>query len=763
MPGHTIGRIGSRIGTNAARRLVRSGRTSAHIERACLERCDIGKLVILIDNDPGNFNVVGEHTVVRAWHEDVFDLAQCAARCLRNAHVCHVATTGRSEQVIGGIEPERVDIGVFVIVREFARSPHAAIADQTRANQIDLIACNDARKCRAAFQHAGDHRPRAAVSAGVLLVEASIVNHIPGGDVDLLEARIALESFVEEVGVRHIQATTVEIEQAREAGKPVAEVAHLDAIGTIAYAAIFASFTEVGLDVLDLDDRYRKCARCREPRQLRTVFGNQMVCRSGIVVETHGKRVVVAIVLPPSVRVLEFSTVVPVVGMNARSVMRILAEVGVRERLRGAVAVLAGVFVDVPETDLLAIKGGNLGKTRALQNHVGVQGEGHQAQAASEHTGERGITRAHVPSGKVELFKNGAAFEHRLERGHVRNIPVGNALHFFEARCIVERTVEACHVAGVQVGAVEAYEVLGRALEPLCHGVRSNRAVGGISLEELSRAPNVVRLDLPRHVRRNVSGMRCCIAHQTDADHASLLGEVRIGHGGGIFLRIGPPDVRVVFERATTVGRIPGVGGNERRRRGGIALHQIDGVTDGGREANRVGILDPYAIGSAHERCIIDACIVGIGDPQTVVGAEDVGNEIGLARATLGNGQHIIERDGAVCTHVPLRQIDSGDLQGIACTQVVEHLREVVHLAHIPVSCTRVRAGARDRFDARECDTIAEGAFHRNGSDRSVATRVPVAQTFDVGELGHTLERIGEGLQLSGAPCCEIVERFHSG
>ena len=114
-----------------------------------------------------------------------------------------------------------------------------------------------------------------------------------------------------------------------------------------------------------------------------------------------------------------------------------------------------------------------------------------------------------------------------------------------------------------------------------------------------------------------------------------------------------------------------------------------------------------------------------------------------------------------MCTHVPLRQIDSGDLQGITCAQVVEHLREVVHLAHIPVSCTRVRAGARDRLDARECDTIAEGAFHRNGSDRSVATRVPVAQTFDVGELGHTLERIGEGLQLSGAPCCEIVERFH--
>ena len=103
------------------------------------------------------------------------------------------------------------------------------------------------------------------------------------------------------------------------------------------------------------------------------------------------------------------------------------------------------------------------------------------------------------------------------------------------------------------------------------------------------------------------------------------------------------------------MGRIPGVGGNERRRRGGIALHQIDGVTDGGREANRVGVLDPYAIGSAHERCIVDACIVGIGDPQAVVGAKDVGNKIGLARATLGNGQHIIERDGAVCTHVPLR------------------------------------------------------------------------------------------------------------
>ena len=251
--------------------------------------------------------------------------------------------------------------------------------------------------------------------------------------------------------------------------------------------------------------------------------------------------------------------------MNARSIVRVLAEVGIRERLRGAVAVLAGVFVDVPEADLLAIQGGNLGKARTLQDHVGVQGERHQAQAASEHAGERGVARAHVPSGKVELFKNRAAFEHRLERGHVRNIPVRNTLHFFEARCIVERTVEACHVAGVQVGAVEAYEVLGGALEPLCHGVRGDRAVGSIGLEEFSRAPDVVRLDLPRHVRRNVSGVRCCVAHQANTDHARLLGEVRIGHRGGIFLRIGPPDVRIILERATAVGRIPGVGSNERR------------------------------------------------------------------------------------------------------------------------------------------------------------------------------------------------------
>ena len=48
--------------------------------------------------------------------------------------------------MVSGIEPERIDIGVFVIVREFARCPHAAIADQTRANQIDLIARNDVRE-----------------------------------------------------------------------------------------------------------------------------------------------------------------------------------------------------------------------------------------------------------------------------------------------------------------------------------------------------------------------------------------------------------------------------------------------------------------------------------------------------------------------------------------------------------------------------------------------------------------------------------------
>ena len=271
----------------AAHALVRCRRTATDVEGACLQGGGVGEFEILVDDDPGCFRIAREHAAVSARYEDVLDLAQCTARCLRNAHVCHVATTGRSEQVVSGIEPERVDIGVFVIVREFTRSPHAAIAHQTRTNQIDLIARNDTRERRTAFQHAGDHGPRAAVSAAVLLVETSVVDHIPGGDVDLLEARIALESFVEEVGVRHIQATTVEIEQARETSKPVAEVAHLDAIGTIAHATIFASFTEVGLDVLDLDDGHGQCPRCRKPGQLCAVFGNQMVCRGRVIIEAH--------------------------------------------------------------------------------------------------------------------------------------------------------------------------------------------------------------------------------------------------------------------------------------------------------------------------------------------------------------------------------------------------------------------------------------------------------------------------------------------
>ena len=83
------------------------------------------------------------------------------------------------------------------------------------------------------------------------------------------------------------------------------------------------------------------------------------------------KRVVVTVVLPPSVRVLEFSTVIPVVGMNAGSVVRILAEVSIREGLRGAVAVLTSIFIDIPETDLLTIKGGNLGKARASRTRWG--------------------------------------------------------------------------------------------------------------------------------------------------------------------------------------------------------------------------------------------------------------------------------------------------------------------------------------------------------------------------------------------------------
>lgn len=83
--------------------------------------------------------------------------------------------------------------------------------------------------------------------------------------------------------------------------------------------------------------------------------------------------------------------------MNAGGVVRVLAEVSIREGLRGAVAVLTSIFIDIPETDLLTIKGGNLGKARALQDHVGVQGERHQTQATCEHAGERGVTRAHVP------------------------------------------------------------------------------------------------------------------------------------------------------------------------------------------------------------------------------------------------------------------------------------------------------------------------------------------------------------------------------
>ena len=130
----------------AAHALVRCRRTATNVEGACLQGGGVGEFEILVDDDPGCFRIAREHAAVSARYEDVLDLAQCTARCLRNAHVCHVATTGRSEQVVSGIEPERIDIGVFVIVCEFARCPHAAIADQTRANQIDLIARNDVRE-----------------------------------------------------------------------------------------------------------------------------------------------------------------------------------------------------------------------------------------------------------------------------------------------------------------------------------------------------------------------------------------------------------------------------------------------------------------------------------------------------------------------------------------------------------------------------------------------------------------------------------------
>ena len=130
----------------AAHALVRCRRTATDVERACLQRGGIGEFEVLVDDDPGCFRIAREHAAVSARYEDVLDLAQCTARCLCNAHVCHITATGRSEQMVSSIEPERIDIGVFVIVREFARCPHAAIADQTRANQIDLIARNDVRE-----------------------------------------------------------------------------------------------------------------------------------------------------------------------------------------------------------------------------------------------------------------------------------------------------------------------------------------------------------------------------------------------------------------------------------------------------------------------------------------------------------------------------------------------------------------------------------------------------------------------------------------
>ena len=243
--------------------------------------------------------------------------------------------------------------------------------------------------------------------------------------------------------------------------------------------------------------------------------------------------------------------------------------------------------------------------------------------------------------------------------------------------------------------------------------------------------------------------MRERIAHQAHAQGARLLCGILIGHRRGIHYRVGPPRVQVIRERATTVGVVPGVGGDLSRRGNAkaIALHQVFGVTDRGLFAERVRVLDPHAFGHRHEARALQVRVIGHILPEHRIGAEDECGDVGLAGSIGGQREHVIQLDIALAvgigTHIPLRKIDRGDLHIVGVSrQLIEQVAEVRYLLHVPVGRGRIFTRARNRRDIEQRLAAGQHVGEVHAGNGSIRTRVPVAQAFDARQAVHVVERI---------------------
>ena len=763
----------------AGRGLVGGRRAHAHVERVLVQRGGGRQLDVLVGHDPRGLGVVVEGSA-GAGHEGPGDRAQATARGRRGARGVHVAAGGVGEQVGRRVEPQGVCGGVLVVVGELARGPQAVGARDVAAHEVDLVAGHDLRDRRGAGQKVGHGGPDAVAEAGAVLdVVALAADHVPGGDVDLLELGVPAEGAGEEARAVDPQATTVEVLDAREAREPGGKVARTQAVAAVAHDAVVARRSEVGDDVLDLSDGHRLGARSGQPRQGVAVLGHDVVGARGVIVQAHGHGLGLVVVAPPGVAVAgELAAVDPAVGVDARGVAARGAVVGVGQLGGVAVAVGLARAVLVPVARHVGADGRDLGEAGALEHHARADVDDGDVLHAGEHVGDArvgaGGVAAHLPVAHVELLEHGATLEHRVEVHALVGVPVAGAGHGRELGGVVEGLVEARDVARVQVGAVEAREGGRRGSEPLAHrggGHVAVGAVGGKADDVVPEADAAERL-LPRQVgAEHGRGMALGVADEADAQEVGLVLDARVGNRRGVLLGHGPPDVAVVGHDATQVGGVEGVGrdvaGHVDARV--VPDHEVIGVAHRGGLAQGVGVLDPHAVGKGQKRGVGKARVVGGILVEQRVGAEGERHEVGVL-GVLGvrvgvarQLQHVGEQDVAVAVgvgaHVPLRQVDAGDGHLIRRVgDVVEHVREVRHLVDVPVIGADVGRRAGDGLDGRELGATREqvGELERRGGAR--AGGGPVAQAVDVGELAHGLEGVAQVLDAGGTPARERVE-----
>ena len=355
-------------GGEAVGGLIGSRRARTDDEHVALQGGLLGDLSVLERHQPGGLRIVLE-SFAGARYEDPFEHAHTTARSHGGVGVAHVAALDIREQMLGGIEPQGVIFGVFVVVGEFAGRPQAAGHLKIGADQVDLIAGHDVMELLHIGEGIGHVGPTGLGGRRILRGIARTRDHVPGGDVDAIEVAGIVEETIEVEGLGNVQAATVEGRDVDEAFEPGGEVADLQAIGAGAAHAVFAALAEVGDDVLHVCQRHGLRAAGAAPRQAVAVFGDHMGSGRSVVVEAHGHGLGLVVEAPPSIAVGgEFAAVDPAVGVHAWSVAGIRGVVGVGQRDGVAVAIGLTGTVLVPIARHVGTDGFDGGDTAVLQD-----------------------------------------------------------------------------------------------------------------------------------------------------------------------------------------------------------------------------------------------------------------------------------------------------------------------------------------------------------------------------------------------------------